>query len=139
MVGRGSRKTKTLSPEKIDAHRLLDPVRPINAPSRCPALHHGSARLGSSHVPSSGEDQSPCETSWSFGSLAPPKKRSLTQPITHHPSPITNHQSRAAPYHPRIHANMRGATIVASDSMMYLGVSSDSLPQVIFSFGTAPE
>jgi hypothetical protein len=49
------------------------------------------------------------------------------------------HQSRFALYHPRTQANMRGATIVASDSMIYLGVSSDSLPQVIFSFGTAPE
>ena len=36
-------------------------------------------------------------------------------------------------------ANTSGATIVASDSMMYLGVSTPSLPHVIFSFGTAPE
>jgi hypothetical protein len=56
-----------------------------------------------------------------------------------HQSPFTAHQSRFALYHPRTQANMRGATIVASDSMIYLGVSSDSLPQVIFSFGTAPE
>ena len=34
---------------------------------------------------------------------------------------------------------MSGATIVASDSMMNLGVFASSLPQVIFSFGTAPE
>jgi hypothetical protein len=34
---------------------------------------------------------------------------------------------------------MSGATIVASDSMMYFGVSTLSLPQVIFSLGTAPE
>jgi hypothetical protein len=27
----------------------------------------------------------------------------------------------------------------ASDSIMYLGVSAPSLPQVIFSLGTAPE
>ena len=42
-------------------------------------------------------------------------------------------------YSPRTLANISGATMLASDSMMYLGVSSDSLPQVIFSFGTAPE
>ena len=72
--------------------------------------------------------------------LAPPDQESQTKPVaaialpTYHQSPI-----RFAPYHPRIQANMRGATIVASDSIMYLGVSSDSLPQVIFSFGTAPE
>jgi hypothetical protein len=29
--------------------------------------------------------------------------------------------------------------MVASDSIMYFGVSTPSLPQVIFSFGTAPE
>jgi len=45
----------------------------------------------------------------------------------------------AACYQPKIQANMSGATIVASDSIIYLGVSRDSLPQVIFSFGTAPE
>ena len=33
---------------------------------------------------------------------------------------------------------MSGATIVASDSMTKLGVSTASLPQVIFSLGTAP-
>ena len=58
-------------------------------------------------------------------------------------SPLTNHFSLLTgaqrPYHPRIQANISGATIVASDSTMYLGVSRDSLPQVIFSFGTAPE
>ena len=44
----------------------------------------------------------------------------------------------ACPYQPRTYANTSGATIVASDSMMKLGVSSASLPHVIFSFGTAP-
>jgi hypothetical protein len=34
---------------------------------------------------------------------------------------------------------MSGATIVASDSMIKRGVLARSLPQVIFSFGTAPE
>lgn len=42
-------------------------------------------------------------------------------------------------YTPKISANISGATIVASDSIMYLGVSTDSFPHVIFSFGTAPE
>ncbi len=42
-------------------------------------------------------------------------------------------------YQPRTHAKMRGATIVASDSMTNFGVSTSSLPQVIFSLGTAPE
>ncbi|CAN5525523.1 hypothetical protein BH23BAC4_BH23BAC4_15100 [soil metagenome] len=36
-------------------------------------------------------------------------------------------------------AKTSGATIVASDSIINLGVSAPSLPQVIFSFGTAPE
>ena len=39
----------------------------------------------------------------------------------------------------KIHAKINGATMVASDSTIYLGVSISSLPQVIFSFGTAPE
>jgi len=42
-------------------------------------------------------------------------------------------------YQPRMSANISGATMVASDSMMNFGVSADSFPQVIFSFGTAPE
>jgi len=42
-------------------------------------------------------------------------------------------------YQPRTWAKISGATIVASDSMMYLGVFTPSLPQVIFSLGTAPE
>jgi len=42
-------------------------------------------------------------------------------------------------YHPNTYPKINGATIVASDSIMYFGVSTPSLPQVIFSFGTAPE
>jgi hypothetical protein len=42
-------------------------------------------------------------------------------------------------HQPRIFAKTSGATIVASDSMMNRGVSTLSLPHVIFSFGTAPE
>ena len=36
-------------------------------------------------------------------------------------------------------AKIKGATIVASDSMMNFGVFIPSLPQVIFSLGTAHE
>src|SRR5437867_8248483 len=42
-------------------------------------------------------------------------------------------------YQPKTFAKIRGATIVASDSMMNFGVSTLSFPHVIFSFGTAPE
>lgn len=42
-------------------------------------------------------------------------------------------------YSPNIHAKINGATIVASLSTINLGVLTSSLPQVIFSFGTAPE
>lgn len=42
-------------------------------------------------------------------------------------------------YQPRMSENIKGATMVASDSTIYFGVFSESLPQVIFSFGTAPE
>ena len=38
----------------------------------------------------------------------------------------------------RTYANISGATIVASLSMMNFGVSMSNLPQVIFSLGTAP-
>src|SRR5713226_9674541 len=46
---------------------------------------------------------------------------------------------RSARYQPRTLAKISGATMVASDSMMYLGVLARSFPQVIFSLGTAPE
>ena len=45
----------------------------------------------------------------------------------------------AETHQPKILAKMRGATIVASDSIIYFGVSTLSFPQVIFSLGTAPE
>jgi hypothetical protein len=48
-------------------------------------------------------------------------------------------QPPAAGYQPSTYANTSGATMEASDSIMNLGVSSPNLPQVIFSFGTAPE
>src|SRR5215217_1609775 len=49
------------------------------------------------------------------------------------------HWFHAFHYHPRTRANTNGATMLASDSMMYFGVSTASFPHVIFSFGTAPE
>lgn len=48
-------------------------------------------------------------------------------------------RNRVRGYQPRILANTSGATIVASDSIMNFGVSTLSLPHVIFSLGTAPE
>lgn len=42
-------------------------------------------------------------------------------------------------YWPSTQAKISGATIVASLSTMNFGVLPASLPQVIFSFGTAPE
>src|SRR5688572_16843920 len=43
-------------------------------------------------------------------------------------------------FHPAsTYEKMSGATIVASDSMMYFGPFASSLPHVIFSLGTAPE
>ena len=56
LVGRGPNggarlpKGQEVSPEKIDAHQSLDTVESINAPSRGPALHHGSALLECSNV-----------------------------------------------------------------------------------------
>ena len=42
-------------------------------------------------------------------------------------------------YQPSTRAHISGTTMVASDSMTNFGVSIPSLPQVIFSLGTAPE
>src|SRR6266704_1196921 len=47
--------------------------------------------------------------------------------------------ARHHPHHPNTYANISGATIEASDSITWLGVSTPSFPHVIFSFGTAPE
>ena len=58
------------------------------------------------------------------------------------PNPPTRRSGRfhqRAYYQPRMYANIKGAQIVASDSTMYEGVVVDNLPQVIFSFGIAPE
>ena len=46
---------------------------------------------------------------------------------------------RCAAYCPSTQLKISGATIVASDSTRNFGVLAPSLPQVIFSFGTAPE
>ena len=46
---------------------------------------------------------------------------------------------RANYYHPNTLAKTNGATMVASDSIINLGVFISNFPQVIFSFGTAPE
>jgi hypothetical protein len=57
----------------------------------------------------------------------------VLEPIT------TNRLPFAERHQPRTLAKSRGATIVASDSMMNFGVSMFNLPHVIFSLGTAPE
>jgi hypothetical protein len=55
-------------------------------------------------------------------------------------SPATIIQQPSPDYYiSRIYAKINGATMVASDSIIYFGVSILSLPQVIFSLGTAPE
>ena len=48
-------------------------------------------------------------------------------------------RGRRGLYHPNTHAKINGATIVASLSTINFGVVISSLPQVIFSLGTAPE
>ena len=63
----------------------------------------------------------------------------LNDPKTREDGDDAHSGHRSVCYQPRIFANMSGAQIVASDSMMNFGVSSASLPHVIFSFGTAPE
>ena len=62
-----------------------------------------------------------CFSSTRDGSLIPPRSAAADR------------------YCPSNHAKINGATMVASDSMMNLGVSTASLPQVIFSLGMAPE
>jgi len=70
---------------------------------------------------------------------AEPDERTLTRcestvvPVPAFTSPLM------PPYFPKIIANISGATTVASDSTMNFGVSRPTLPQVIFSFGVAPE
>ena len=63
-----------------------------------------------------------------------------TPEILKDPEPDSEpHKSDRWIYQPSKYAKINGATIVASDSMINFGVSIPSLPQVIFSFGTAPE
>lgn len=52
---------------------------------------------------------------------------------------ITLQDSVMGDYQPSTYAKISGATIVASLSTMKRGVVGESLPQVIFSLGTAPE
>ena len=52
---------------------------------------------------------------------------------------LTASRLKLTPYFPSTHEKISGATIVASLSTMNFGVFDPSLPQVIFSFGTAPE
>jgi hypothetical protein len=52
---------------------------------------------------------------------------------------VSKHDAARLYYHPNIQAKINGATMVASLSTMNFGVLISSLPQVIFSFGTAPE
>ena len=56
-----------------------------------------------------------------------------------HPRSLKLRPGRRSGYQPKTLANINGATMVASDSMMKRGVLARSLPQVIFSLGTAPE
>ena len=50
-----------------------------------------------------------------------------------------NAPTRRGGHQPKTFAKTNGATIVASDSITNLGVSTFSFPHVIFSLGTAPE
>ncbi len=116
-----------------------------------------SSRLG----PGSGRQKSPgsraagrslfsiCLTWLQAAANSPRAVDCLPQGITR-PSRRVNPSGRTTPrgavrppagsaYIPRIWAKMSGATMEASDSMMYFGVSMPSFPQVIFSLGTAPE
>src|SRR5207244_11281935 len=61
------------------------------------------------------------------------------QPSNSYKTRSKNPRPEVSDYQPSTFAKTSGATIVASDSMMYLGVSTLSLPHVIFSLGTAPE
>jgi hypothetical protein len=75
----------------------------------------------------------------------PPLSPTVTRPSCRRNCPprhALTHRSPASedrPHHPSTYANTSGATMLASDSMMNLGVSTSSFSQVIFSFGTAPE
>src|SRR5690606_27433344 len=76
----------------------------------------------------------------------PSCSRSITGSVStdaadvHGGAPAAGPGRRAGPSdHPRTRAQMGGATIVASDSIMKRGESTPSLPQEIFSAGGAPE
>lgn len=79
------------------------------------------------------ERHSGCRTSSHLSHLYP------RLAAAHLASPTRTPGSGSAPHHRRTVAKTRGATIVASDSIMKVGVSTPILFQVIFSLGTAPE
>ena len=68
--------------------QLVDTARSINAPSRGPAPHHGSASRWSSDVPSLGEDQSPCESVLVFREPRPTRLVARPQLITTRVAPM---------------------------------------------------
>ena len=70
--------------------------------------------------------------------VVPPKKGRHTAALKNISSPAMTGIS-SVDYQPSRYAKISGATIVASDSITNLGVWISSLPQVIFSLGTAPE
>jgi hypothetical protein len=94
----------------------------------------GAGQLGSSAKTSRGLGGRPLGTSsWRLGLDCRPL--AVKSKLSDDYSPgagVGRHQ-------PRTLAKNSGTTIVASDSMMNFGVSIFSLPQVIFSLGTAPE
>ena len=63
----------------------------------------------------------------------------LHEPANLKPETLNLKPVTSIAYHPKTHPNINGATIEASDSTMNFGVLISSFPQVIFSFGTAPE
>jgi hypothetical protein len=58
---------------------------------------------------------------------------------TRNASPAGRRLQKNIAHWPNTQAKINGAQIVASLSTMNFGVVAASLPQVIFSFGTAPE
>jgi len=64
LVGRGSLKATQFRQGKPAGTNRVDVVTPIDAPSRGPALHHGSARYGHSRIKSiEGRQFSPAKRS----------------------------------------------------------------------------
>ena len=85
----------------------------------------GEQRLGGRGKEAPLQHRAPEEKGGAGGVLAPPLEAAVRRGGVAHQSSTS--------------ANTSGATMEASDSMTNLGVSTPSFPQVIFSFGTAPE